>query len=50
MAQAVLRFAYTLDGPGIKSRWGARIPAPVHTGPDKNPTTCTMGKATEAWR
>jgi hypothetical protein len=35
--------AYGLDGPGIKSRWGARFSAPVHTGPEAHPASCTMG-------
>ena len=34
---------YGLDGPGIKSRWGARFSAPVQTGPGAHPASCTMG-------
>ena len=34
---------YGLDGPGIESRWGARFPAPVQTGPGALPSSCTMG-------
>jgi len=34
--------AYELDGPGIESRW-ARFSAPVHTGPEAHPASCTMG-------
>jgi hypothetical protein len=30
---------YGLDGPGIESRWGARITAPVQTGPGANPAS-----------
>ena len=33
---------YGLDGPGIKSRWGARFCAPVQTGPGAHPASCTM--------
>jgi hypothetical protein len=35
-----------LDGPGIESRWGgggARFSAPVQTGPEAHPASCTMG-------
>jgi hypothetical protein len=35
--------AYGLDGPGIESRWGARFSAPVQTGPEVHPASCTMG-------
>ena len=35
--------AYGLDGPGIKSRGGARFSAPVQTGPEAHPASCTMG-------
>ena len=31
-----------LDGPGIEYRWG-RFSAPVQTGPESNPASCTMG-------
>ena len=34
---------YGLDGPGIESRWGARFSAPVHTGPEAHPASCTLG-------
>jgi hypothetical protein len=34
---------YGLDGPGIKSRWGARFSAPVQTSPGAYPASCTMG-------
>jgi len=34
---------YGLDGPGIESRWGVRISAPVQTGPGAHPASCTMG-------
>jgi hypothetical protein len=34
---------YELDGPGIESRWGARFSAPVKTGPEAHPASCTMG-------
>jgi len=32
-----------LDGPGIESRWGARFFAPVQTGPEAHPASCTTG-------
>ena len=36
--------AYELDGPGIESRWGgARFSAPVQTGPEGHPVSCTVG-------
>jgi hypothetical protein len=34
---------YGLDGPGIESRWGARVSAPVQTGPEAHPASCIMG-------
>ena len=34
---------YGMDGPGIESRWGARFSAPVQTGPEAHPASCTMG-------
>jgi hypothetical protein len=34
---------YRLDGPGIKSRWGARFSAPVQTGPGAHLASGTMG-------
>ena len=33
---------YGLGGPGIESRWEARFPAPVQTGPGAHPSFCTM--------
>jgi hypothetical protein len=35
--------AYGLDGSGIESRWGRDFPAPVQTGPEAHPASCTMG-------
>ena len=35
--------AYELNGPGIESRWEARFSAPVPTGPETYPASCTMG-------
>jgi hypothetical protein len=32
---------YGLDGPGIESRLGARVSAPVQTGPGAHPSSCT---------
>jgi len=34
---------YGLDGLGIEYRWGARFSAPVQTGPEAHPASCTMG-------
>ena len=34
---------YGLDGPGIESRWGVTLSAPVHTSPRAHPASCTMG-------
>ena len=34
---------YGLDGPGIESRWGARLSTPVQTGPEDHPASCTTG-------
>ena len=34
---------YGLDGPGIKSRCGARFSAPVQTGSEAHPASYTMG-------
>ena len=34
---------YGMDGPGIESRWRARLSAPVQTGPGAHPDSCTMG-------
>ena len=36
---------YGLDGPGIEFRWGARFSAPVQTGLEAHPASCTMGTA-----
>jgi hypothetical protein len=36
-------YAYGLDGPGIESRWRARFSAPVQTGPEAHPASCTIG-------
>jgi len=48
---------YRLDGPGIKSEWGARFSAPVQTGSGAHPASHTMctgsfpgGKAAGTWR
>jgi hypothetical protein len=34
---------YGLDIPEIESRWGARFSAPVQTGSEAHPASCTMG-------
>jgi hypothetical protein len=34
---------YGLDGPGIEPWWGARFSAPVQTGSEAHPASCTMG-------
>ena len=34
---------YGLDGPGIESRLGARFSAPVQTGREAHPASCTKG-------
>jgi hypothetical protein len=34
---------YGLDDLGTESRWGARFPPPVQTGPGTHPASCTMG-------
>ena len=31
------------DGPGIESRWEAKFPAAIQTGPGAHPVSCTMG-------
>ena len=48
---------YGLDGPGIESRWGARLSAPVQTGPEAHQASYIMGtgffpgvKRRGAWR
>ena len=33
---------YGLDGPGIESRWWARFSAPVQTGVEAHPASCTI--------
>jgi len=33
---------YGLNGPGIESPWGARFFAPVQTGPEAHPASCTI--------
>jgi hypothetical protein len=38
-----IAIAYGLDGPGIESPGGARFSAPVQTGPESQPASCTMG-------
>ena len=34
---------YGLEGPGIESRWGARLSAHIQTGPGAHPASCAMG-------
>ena len=34
---------YRLDGPGTESQWEARFSAPVQTGCEAHPASCTMG-------
>ena len=34
---------YGLDGPAIESRWGARLSAPIQTGPGAHPASYIMG-------
>ena len=34
---------YGMDGPGIETRWGARLSEPVQTDPGAYPAFCTMG-------
>jgi len=34
---------YWLDGPGIETRWEAKFSAPVQTGSEAHPASCTMG-------
>jgi len=34
---------YGLGGPGIESQWGARVSAPVQTGPGAHPASYIMG-------
>jgi hypothetical protein len=40
---------YGLDGPGIKSRCGARFWATVKTGPEAQPVPCAMGIGSIPW-
>ena len=35
--------AYGLDDPGIQSQWGRDFSAPVKTGPEAHPASCTVG-------
>jgi len=44
-SEAVLyiRTRYWLDGLGFEPRWGERVSAPVRTGPEAHPTSCTVG-------
>ena len=37
---------YGLDGQGIEPWWGARLSAPVQTGPGAHPASCTVGTGT----
>jgi hypothetical protein len=37
-----IQTGYGLDGPGIESRWGARLSATVQTGHGAQSTSCTM--------
>jgi len=34
---------YMLNGPGMESRWWARVSAPFQNGPGAYPACCTMG-------
>jgi len=36
---------YGLDGSGIESQWGARLSAPIQTGPGVHPASNAMGTA-----
>jgi len=40
---------YGLDVPGIESRWGMRFSAPVQTGPETHPASCTIGTGSFPW-
>jgi hypothetical protein len=40
---------YGLDGPGIESRWVARLSAPVQTDPGVHPASYTMGTGSFLW-
>jgi hypothetical protein len=39
----IIATGYGLEGPGIESRWGARLFAHVQTGPGAHPASCKMG-------
>ena len=41
MASTATRYGF--DGPGIESRWGARFPALIQTGPGAHPAYYKMG-------
>ena len=43
-SDSVVRIAnrYGLDSTGIKSRWGTRSYAPIHTASGAHPASCTM--------
>jgi len=41
-SSVVIATRYEVDGPGIETRWGARIPAPVQTVPGAHPVSCTI--------
>ena len=38
-----------LDGPGIESRWGTRLSAPVQTVPGDKPAFCATGTGSLSW-
>jgi hypothetical protein len=38
-----IAICYGLEGPGIESRWGARLSAPIQTGPGAHSASYTMG-------
>ena len=40
---------YGLHDTRIKSQWGARYSAPVHTGPTAHPASYTMGTGSFGW-
>ena len=48
IAQSVLATCYSLDGPRIESRWGARFSAPVQTVLGTHPAS-RGGKGAGAW-
>ena len=49
VAQSVKLLGYGLDGPVTEPRWGARISAPVQTGPGSHPASCTVGTGSFQW-